>query len=260
MNKTSVPHRLNFSAYDFFILTITGLSLIALLVIALPFFDQHAKQIAFSLDTFLSLLFLVDFFFILINSSDKRAYLKWGWIDFFGSLPYLPLLRILRIFRAIRSIRILRNNRFQDIWQGIKKQPERTTFIFVILFAIFLVVFSSYTILLIEQNSSEQNIKTAGDAIWWSIVTITTVGYGDHYPTTVNGRIMAALLMFVGIGLFSSLTSYLSTSFISRRQRKEGKSTNQVYAAEIDARLSAIEEQLKDLNGSIQKISAREDE
>jgi voltage-gated potassium channel len=131
----------------------------------------------------------------------------------------------------------------------------------VLLFAIILVIFSSYIILQIEKNSPEKNIMTSTDAIWWSIVTITTVGYGDLYPTTTSGRMVAALLMIVGIGIFSSITSYLSTTFISRRQRKSSETQHEseaeINAVEINTRLIAIEDQLRELSDKLQKIAER---
>jgi voltage-gated potassium channel len=249
MDSISLPKRFNISVYDLFILILTGLSLLSLAVIALPFANNQAKQIAFTLDTFLSILFLLDFFFTLMSAPDKRAYLKWGWLDFLGSLPYLPLLRLLRIFRAVRSIRFLRQNSLSDLRQVILQRPERTTFFFVVLFAIILVSLSSYSILQIEELSPESNIETAGDALWWSIVTISTVGYGDHVPTTSGGRIIAILLMFVGISIFGALTSFMSASFVKSgdRQRQE--------IDDITDRLSAIEEQLKTLTKALQEKS-----
>ena len=75
-----------------------------------------------------------------------------------------------------------------------------------------MMIFSSIAILNCE-TSPESNIKTAGDALWWSFVTITTVGYGDYYPTTIEGRIIAVLLMTTGVGLFGTFTAYVASFF-----------------------------------------------
>jgi len=202
--------------YDIFIIALTGISLLSLIVLALPYFDTAAQQIALSLDLVLSFLFMLDFLYTLMTAPDKRAYLKWGWLDFLGSLPYLPLLRVFRIFRAIRSLRILRQNSLQDIQKAIGNRPERTTLYSVVLFSIVLVSLSSYAIFHTEKLSPSNNILTARDALWWAVVTITTVGYGDKFPTTNGGRIVAIALMLTGIGIFSAITSYLSTVLINR--------------------------------------------
>lgn len=253
MKNLKTSHKLPIDPYDIFILTLTGLSFLSLIFLAFPSFDAPAKQIAFSLDLIISLLFMLDFFYTLITADDKRAYLKWGWLDFLGSLPYLPLLRVLRIFRAIRSLRVLRQNNLREIWQAVKNRPERSTLLGVGLFAILLVSLSSYTILQIEKLSPGSNIQTASDAFWWALVTITTVGYGDHYPTTNGGRVVATVLMLMGIGLFGAITSYLSTSFINR-----GNRTTQKQNEDVIARLTVVEEQLRVLMEIIQEQTDQE--
>lgn len=246
MSKTIGNGKLQFDPYDIFILAITGLSLFSLIILAVPYFDSAAQQIALSLDLVLSFLFMLDFFYSLYSTNNKQEYLKWGWLDFLGSLPYLPFLRVLRIFRAIRSIRIIRQNNLQEIRRDLKNRLERTTFFSVLLFCILLVSLSSYAILQTEKLSPSANIKNAGDALWWAVVTVTTVGYGDIFPTTNGGRIIAIVLMLLGIGFFSVLTSYLSTLFINR-----GSKIDREQNEELLHRISAIEQQLNDLNEEI---------
>jgi voltage-gated potassium channel len=254
MSNSNQSTKLNSSPYDLFILSLTGLSFLSLAVLAIPYFDSAAQQIAISLDLILSLLFMLDFLFTLHTAPDKRAYLKWGWLDFMGSLPYLPLLRILRVFRAIRSLRIVRQNNLFEILQAIKKQPERTTLYSVTLFSIILVSLSSYAILQTEKSSPYSNIQTISDALWWALATITTVGYGDRVPTTNGGRIIASVLMLMGIGVFSVLTSYLSSLFINR-----GHQTLKTDNEYLNQRLTAIEEQLKSLTEQLKESSEQED-
>jgi voltage-gated potassium channel len=79
-----------------------------------------------------------------------------------------------------------------------------------------LLAIASLRILHIEEGSPEANILTASDALWWSIVTVTTVGYGDKTPTTESGRIMASGLITIGVVLVSVLTSYVTTEIYLR--------------------------------------------
>jgi voltage-gated potassium channel len=76
-----------------------------------------------------------------------------------------------------------------------------------------MILFASVTILELE-DTPDANIKTAEDAIWWAYATITTVGYGDKYPVTTGGRIIAAMLMTTGVGLFGTFTAYVSSWFV----------------------------------------------
>ncbi|MFA5205647.1 MAG: ion transporter, partial [Lentisphaeria bacterium] len=152
------------------------------------------------IDSLACVVFIGDFFFHLFTAKDKRAYLKWGWIDLVSSIPNLQLLRWGRFARVIRILRILRGIRSTKlILQFLFANRAKGTLASVALISFVLVVFSSIAILNCE-TSPEANIKTAGDALWWSFSTITTVGYGDCYPVTTLGRIIAAILMTAGVG------------------------------------------------------------
>jgi voltage-gated potassium channel len=94
-----------------------------------------------------------------------------------------------------------------------------------------LVVFCSIAVLNCE-TSPEANIKTASDALWWSFSTITTVGYGDRYPVTAPGRIIAVVLMTAGVGLFGTFTAYVASFFVQQR-RKEEEAREKLILAEL---------------------------
>jgi voltage-gated potassium channel len=122
-----------------------------------------------------------------------------------------------------------------------------------VLLVILVLGFASFTIVRFEAPAREANIITATDAIWWSLVSMTTVGYGDRFPVTEQGRLVAVLLMLVGIALFSVLTSYLSSGFIApEKDVARGGDGQEDELAQMRARLEAIEQQLRELN---QKLS-----
>lgn len=80
--------------------------------------------------------------------------------------------------------------------------------------AVFLLLsFSSISILICERTP-EANITTAEDAVWWSVATITTVGYGDRYPVTTEGRFVAVVLMLSGLGLFGTISALTASFFV----------------------------------------------
>jgi voltage-gated potassium channel len=88
--------------------------------------------------------------------------------------------------------------------------------------AILMIIFSSIAILQVETDPNS-NIKNAEDAIWWSFVTITTVGYGDKFPVTTEGRIIAAFLMTVGVGLFGTFTGFVASWFMGTNNKENGE-------------------------------------
>ena len=103
-----------------------------------------------------------------------------------------------------------------------------------------LVVFSSIAILQFE-TTADANIKTANDALWWAFVTITTVGYGDRYPVTPEGRIVAAVLMTAGVGLFGTFSGFVASWFLAPKTKLEESETRQ-----LSEEIRALRRELRD--------------
>ncbi len=237
------------SSYDAFILALTLIALVTLVIFYAPGIPRDAKQIALFVDTLISIVFMFDFFRTLIGAPDKLGYLKWGWIDFLGSLPVWPFFRTFRLWRLIRIVRVLRRTRIRDLWRTFTERRAESTLLIVVLAGILILGFASATIVVYEKPAPGGNITSAQDAIWWSLVSVTTVGYGDRFPVTEQGRTVAVVLMILGIGIFSVFTSYLSSGFIAPG---DGKQDDEL--AQMRARLDAIEQLLQELD---QKISER---
>ena len=184
------------------------------------------------IDFGICLIFLADFFIRFSKAPSKRSFLKWGWIDFVSSIPMFDFLRwgrlvrivrILRILRAFRSTKVLLNYLFTNRAKG--------SFAAVAMISVVLVIFASIAILNLE-NTPESNIKTPSDALWWAFATITTVGYGDRFPVTHEGRLVAVLLMTAGVGLFGTFTAYVASVFMEAEQKKD-ESEIQVLIQEV---------------------------
>jgi voltage-gated potassium channel len=143
--------------------------------------------------------------------------MKWGWIDLVASIPAIDFLRAGRILRLIRLVRVFRALKSTKlIYEHINKNKKQSALTSVSLISFLMILFASISILQFEKDINS-NIKTAEDAIWWSYVTITTVGYGDKFPVTTEGRIIAAILMTVGVALFGTCTAYVSSWFMKDR-------------------------------------------
>ena len=197
--------------------------LIALLVDTFLKLSAETSRLLSIIDDLLCIIFLYDFVVRFIKAESKKKFMRWGWIDFISSIPALSYLQYGRIFRLFRLLRILRAFRsFKYLTVHLLKKRKQGTFALVALIALLMIIFGSIAILQVE-NTPEGNIKTAGDALWWAFVTITTVGYGDKYPVTPEGRIIAAFLMITGVGLFGTFTGYVSAWFMGDNQKKENK-------------------------------------
>jgi voltage-gated potassium channel len=147
--------------------------------------------------------------------------MKWGWIDLISSIPtfqYFRYGRLIRLFRILRILRAFRSVKF--IVQHVFRNRKQGTFASVAIVAFMMLIFGSISVLQVEKDPN-CNIKTAEDAIWWSFVTITTVGYGDKYPITTEGRIIAAFLMVAGVGLFGTFTGFVASWFMGDKKNDD---------------------------------------
>lgn len=172
------------------------------------------------IDNTICAFFFFEFSIRFYKAESKLNFMKWGWIDLLSCAPMvdflragrlLRLIRLFRVIRAFRSTRHLVNHIFANRAQG--------AFTSISVIAILLVIFSAIGILQVE-NEPNSNIKTAEDAIWWAYVTITTVGYGDKFPVTTEGRIIAAILMTTGVGLFGTFTAFVASWFAVEKNSK----------------------------------------
>ena len=119
---------------------------------------------------------------------------------------------MLRILRGVRSTKLLA--------EFVLERRGQSAFLAAALVSILLVVFGSIAILQFERVQGA-NIISAADAVWWSVVTLTTVGYGDRYPITGEGRIIAALLMTAGVGLFGAFSGFVASWFLKPAEREQ---------------------------------------
>lgn len=182
---------------------------------------EKTEELLRMVDNVVCLIFLGDFIYSFKKAPSKLAYLKWGWIDLVSSIPYIHPLRWGRVARATRIIRILRGLRSAKIILGILfKNKAKGILASLCAMSFVLIVFASIAILNCEE-AVNSNIKTPEDALWWAFVTMTTVGYGDFYPVTTAGRIIATFLMIAGISLFGTFTAYAATIFMEQEELED---------------------------------------
>lgn len=179
--------------------------------------DPEIVRLIFLIDTGVCLLLLIDFGMRFQQAESKLAFLKWGWIDLLASIPAIEIFRwgrLLRIFRVLRLLVAVRSLRrlMHILWRS--KTSAGLTGVLVITFLV--MSFGSIGVLLAEMHEPGANIRTADDALWWSMTTVTTVGYGDYHPVTLAGRIIASFLMITGIGLFGTLSGVAAGIFLGR--------------------------------------------
>jgi voltage-gated potassium channel len=219
MNQTDQKQDFIINAnYELFVFLVTLFSIVNNVLWLFPL-EPSTRSVIQIIEYLISLFLLLDFFNRLIRARNKRAYFinRYGWMDLLGSLPVFGL-RLARLARPLILGRKIRRRELSAMGGVIVQQRAQSTLLAVLFLALVIFEISGIAILKAEAHSSQANIQTASDALWWAYVTVATVGYGDRYPVTTDGRILGVLLMTAGVGLFSVLTSYLADWF--RRPRK----------------------------------------
>lgn len=202
--------------------------IIALLVDTFFPLSYEVSRLLHDIDYVICIIFFIDFLHRFFTAKNKWRYLRWGWIDLLSSIPVNIFLagRLFRVFQLLRVIRAMRSINFLS--QYFLKNKIKGAFTSAAILAFVVIVFSAVGILKFEKDVPHSNIKTAEDALWWAYVTITTVGYGDKFPVTSEGRIIAAVLMTVGVGLFGTFTAYVASWFVVKKEEEiEEKKTEE---------------------------------
>lgn len=201
--------------YVLFMLVLSILSLIGLAISTSGGLNQDQKTILQLADVVVCALFFVDFLVSLHQAPHRlRYFLSWGWLDLLSSVPMIDALRITRVARIFRIVRVIRGVKATKVLaQFILNRRAESAFLAVSLISLLMIVVSSIAILQVESHP-DSTIKTAQDAVWWAIATITTVGYGDVYPVTPEGRIVASFLMVCGVGLLGTFSGFVASWFL----------------------------------------------
>ena len=206
--------------YEIFIGILSLLSIVNL-VLEFAAQEQSLDTVLEVMNAIFSVVFLADFLYRIVTAPSAGAYFfkHFGWADLLASVPFAQF-KILRIFRLIRVYRLLREVGVQTIGRSLIKDRAGSSLYILLLMGLLVLEFGSLTMLRVEQNAPGANITTASDAIWYTIVTISTVGYGDQYPVTDAGRVIGSGIIVIGVGIFGTFTGYLANFFLSPRKKE----------------------------------------
>ena len=210
--------------YLVFMLLLSVYAVAALAVTTFVDLPPDTKTILGYADNAVCVLFFLDFIITLAHSSNRTRYLvTWGWLDLLSSIPVVHSLRWGRTARILRILRVLRGIRATKVLtELILYRRTQSAFLAALLVSVLLVVFSAAAVLQLE-TSPDANIRTPEDAVWWAVVTMTTVGYGDKFPLSSEGRLIAILLMSAGVGLFGTFSGFVAAWFLDSPGRQSAE-------------------------------------
>jgi voltage-gated potassium channel len=219
-NRQSRPTK----TYDAIMLFLSAYVLGQLAIEVILDLPPAVSQMLYWIDFGICMVFLADWVWFFVKADDKGRYFKTRLIDLISSIPFSQALRPLRVFRMVRLVRTLR------IIRGLKgafplmrvafANPSRSAMTIYGSLTLVIYFYCSVGLYNFEKGLND-SIVNFGDVLWMSFTTLTSVGYGDIYPVTSGGRILAAVLVVTGMGLFSLVTAEIAT-LILRLVRSQG--------------------------------------
>jgi voltage-gated potassium channel len=231
------------TSYELFMLLLSLLAIANVVIVLVAGPASVSGEVAILIEIAITPLFLFDFLYRLATSASRWGYVirRWGWADLIAVVPLLRLFRLARVVSTVREARAVGSERIAD---DLYISRASATFLLTVFAVIVVVEFAGIAEYYVEQGVANANIVSAGDSIWWGLVTITTVGYGDQYPVGGAGRIVGAILLFAGIALFSVLTGFIANVFLAPdRPRRRARVAPRTPAAELAQLTDLLREQ-----------------
>ncbi|HZI72103.1 MAG TPA: ion transporter [Nitrososphaeraceae archaeon] len=262
---------------ELFVTILTAVSvLIILAVYALPL-SQSQLLDAYIFDLIVVSILAADFYVRLKKSKEGFKFILKNWYEIPAMIPLILFSFIegqSAIAGATRILRLVRLFRLVHLFFRGLRVFEKSKFLYLLVFSAMVVSFGAIGEYVAESSNAGAKITNLGDAFWWAIVTVTTVGYGDLYPVTVGGKIIASILMIAGIAIIGIFITTLGSALIDSRLNKNKATTispltftdeakllikskidglDNLNSKDVDALLSMI----KNLHDSLQKNNSK---
>jgi len=216
---------------------LTAVALIFLVAWSWPVIDPHLPApwpaVLIDITWFAWGVFVIDYLVRLVLAGETRAFVRKNLLDL--AIVVLPVFRPLRVLRLVKLLSVLNRHAGTNL--------RGRAALYVGLATPLVLYVGSVAVLQAERGARGSNIESFGQAFWWSIVTITTAGYGDHYPVTFAGRVVAVGMMICGIALLGVVTAYLAAWLIQGVVEEE----SDVAAAEAEMGESVTRQQVQHL-------------
>jgi voltage-gated potassium channel len=231
--KNIVEFNDNFAskAFAVFIQFLILVSIITFSVETIPNLSEEAYTALYAIEVFCVVIFTIEYVLriYVADSKPKFIFSFYGIIDFLAILPFylsfgvdLRSLRALRFLRLFRILKLVRYNRAMKHFTRAIKSAKEEILLFLFI-TIILIYFSAVGIYYFENEVQPEKFTSIFDSLWWAIVTLTTVGYGDVYPVTVGGKVFTFFILLIGLGIVAIPTGIISSALTQSVDKKEGE-------------------------------------
>lgn len=206
--------------FAYFIQFLIVFSVITFSIETLPDLKPQTKVILNSIEAFCVIIFTFEYLarIYVADSKPKFIFSFFGIVDLLAILPFylsfgidLRSLRLLRMFRLFRLFKLVRYNKAMHHFSKAMLVAKEQIILFMII-TLMLIYFSAVGIYYFEYEAQPEHFSSIFSSLWWSIVTLTTVGYGDVYPITLGGRIFTFFILMIGLGIVAIPTGIISSS------------------------------------------------
>ena len=214
-------------AFDFFIQFLIMVSLICFSIETLPDRSEMTISVLSMIETGLIVIFTIEYFLRIWGSEKtiKFIFSFYGLIDLIAILPYYVGLggdfKSLRVFRFLRLFRLLKLTRYTKSLERYKETLKhiRDDLIIFSVVSLILLYLAGVGIYHFEHEVQPDVFRSIFDALWWSVVTLTTTGYGDIYPITAGGRVFASIVLILGLGIVAVPTGLIASALTKAREK-----------------------------------------
>ena len=239
--------RKNTGLYYAWTMIVLIISMVAVLQVVFEFLyypQPHVIDLLTRWDYVICCCFFADFLLQLLQSKSRMKYLMvWGVVDLLSCIPVIQGIQALRLFRVFRLVKAIRSLRYSF---SVLLQPG-SILLMALTMVIVLWFLGALLVLCLEAPESNATIATADDALWWGVVTLATVGYGDYTPLTFGGRIVGSVMMTFGVITYGVLTGFIVSYFTHQVQLSERSAFGRLRKSlvETNARLERLEKTLE---------------
>lgn len=215
--------------FSFVIQALILISVVTFSIETIPDLKPQTRHILKSIEVFCVIVFTIEYVLRIYVAENKKNFIFsfYGIIDFLAILPFymsfgvdLRSLRALRFLRLFRILKLVRYNRAIDHFTKAMKIAKEEILLFLFI-TLILIYFSAVGIYYFENEAQPEHFASVFDSLWWAIITLTTVGYGDVYPITMGGRVFTFCILMIGLGIVAIPTGIISSALTKSIEKKQ---------------------------------------
>lgn len=215
--------------FSLFVQALILISIVTFSMETIPDLEPQTRSILHAVETFCVIIFTIEYLLRIYVANQKLKFIFsfFGIIDFLAILPFylafgidLRSLRALRFLRLFRVFKLVRYNRAMNQFTRAIKSAKEQIFLFIFI-TLILIYFAAVGIYYFENEAQPEHFSSIFDSLWWAIITLTTVGYGDVYPITIGGKMFTFFILMIGLGIVAIPTGIISSALTKSVDTKD---------------------------------------